>query len=203
LGQEESGAENTLHLAIAYAADPAQSAIYDTIPMPLLRKSNGHHCFWGSLVADRWLANQDVRQAVFLRRRAVEPAAVANAEKFESVAGIVPVLIDHGMCFNGRSLDFQTAPAHGLYSSLSVYQGLTCVSQLKFWIDRAKSFEMNRLWELLRILPRNWVSVCGQDRWHAVLEKVPERAQRLPRLLEESLEHIQARQKAIAEQQFD
>lgn len=176
------------HLAIAYPVNPDQQTVHDLLPDPAWLTLANKECFWGALVADKWLANLDCRQAVFVRRRALQAGSVQNLQPDDRTPGLHAILIDQGLCFNGRSLDFKIAPAHGLYASRIAYRGLTSLAQLEPWIEMAQSLSPSYLEDLVKSLPADWIdggfADCAPQLCHGLLR----RAMQLPRLLELTLE---------------
>jgi len=179
------------HIAISFPVNPNLQSVYDILPDPSWALLTDRECFWGALVADKWLANLDSRQAVFVRRRSIEPGAVQNVD-LASVSGIQPILIDQGLCFNGRSLDFKVAPAHGLYPSAIPYHGLKELSQLGLWIKRAQALPEEFFRSLIQSIPKQWLTGDLSDRLQSLCETLLRRAQSLPRLLDPSLSYLLA-----------
>jgi hypothetical protein len=75
-----------LHFASALPCDPRQSSIFDFAPQSIAASVENADDFVGALIADLWLGNADMRQAVYSR----SPAGRWQA-----------TFIDHGMCFGG------------------------------------------------------------------------------------------------------
>jgi hypothetical protein len=176
------------HLAISYPVNPEQQTIHDFLPDPSWLLLANRECFWGALVADKWLANLDCRQAVFVRRRALQSNSVQNLPCSDQAPGLHAILIDQGLCFNGRSLDFKIAPTHGLYSSRIAYQGLSSVAQLQPWIKMAQSLSAACLEALIRTLPADWLEGYLASKALQLSEGLLLRAQQLPRILELTLD---------------
>jgi hypothetical protein len=99
------------------------------------------------------------------------------------------------LCFNGRSLDFKIAPAHGLYSSRIAYQGLSSVVQLEPWIKMAQSLSVSYLEALISTLPADWLDGNLASKALQLSQGLLLRAQQLPRLLELTLDCLDAPQK--------
>ncbi len=176
------------HLAIAYPVNPDQQSVHDMLPEPSWLLIANKECFWGALVADKWLANLDHRQAIFIRRRNLQPTTVQNLHPDDRAPGLLAILIDQGLCFNGRSLDFKVAPAHGLYPNRIPYRGLSSVSQLQPWIDLAQSLTLSHLEDLVNALPKDWLDGEYDSQTEKLCQGLILRAKQLPRLLELTLE---------------
>jgi hypothetical protein len=176
------------HLAIAYPVNPDRQTVHDLLPDPAWLTLANKECFWGALVADKWLANLDCRQAIFVRRRALQAASVQNLEPGDHSPGLHAILIDQGLCFNGRSLDFKIAPAHGLYSSRIAYRGLSSVAQLEPWIQLAQSLSQSFLQALVKALPEDWLDLDFAATIPQLCDALLQRAIQLPRLLELTLD---------------
>lgn len=176
------------HLAIAYPVNPDQQTVHDLLPDPAWLTLANKECFWGALVADKWLANLDCRQAVFVRRRALQAGSVQNLQPDDRSPGLHAILIDQGLCFNGRSLDFKIAPAHGLYSSRIAYRGLSSLAQLEPWIKLAQSLSQSSLQALVKTLPMDWLGSDFAAKVPQLCDALVKRAMQLPRLLELTLE---------------
>ncbi len=177
------------HLAIAYPVNPDEQSVHDILPEPSWLLLANKECFWGALVADKWLANLDSRQAVFIRRRCLQPTTVQNLHPVDHAPpGLLAILIDQGLCFNGRSLDFKVAPGHGLYPNRIPYRGLSSVSQLQPWIDLAQSLTLSHLEVLFKALPKDWLEGEHDDQSEKLCHGLILRAKQLPRLLELTLQ---------------
>ena len=180
------------HLAIAYPVNPEAQSVHDMLPEPSWLLLANKECFWGALVADKWLANLDCRQAIFIRRRNLQPSTVQNLPPDERAPGLHAILIDQGLCFNGRSLDFKVAPRHGLYANRIPYRGLSSVSQLQPWIEMAQSLTLTHLEDLVSALPEDWLDGEYESLVAQVCQGLMLRAKQLPRILELTLEFLAA-----------
>ncbi len=197
LGLAASSSDKSLHLALAYPTNPEKNTIFDILPESNLRLVENRRVFWGALVADRWLANQDCRQAIFLRRRSMDKSKVLNMDPTVEATGISAILIDQGMCFNGRALDFKTAPAHGLYSDAAVYAGLTDLAQLEPWITLAQGLQASYFHQVLTQIPTEWLNSNSIEKFTSICEHLPVRAQRLMSLLASTLNELKGRASSI------
>jgi hypothetical protein len=69
-GRGERRCEPGLHFGSRYPVDPLRQAVYDYLPLSLLRVVLNADSFCGMLAFDKWVSNANGRQAVFFRDRA-------------------------------------------------------------------------------------------------------------------------------------
>jgi hypothetical protein len=69
-GRTERRCEPGLHFGSRYPVDPLRQAVYDYLPLSLLRVVLNADSFCGMLAFDKWVSNANGRQAVFFRDRA-------------------------------------------------------------------------------------------------------------------------------------
>ena len=172
----------TLHFGSRLPVNPEQQAVYDFVPAPLLGSVLNRQHFVGALALDCWLANVDVRQAVFFRgtpRRWVENSMVHGSKK-----ALIALMIDNGQCFNGGRWSFKTAQPVTPYRASEVYAGVSGLESFARWIERIAAISTNLLDALRTNIPAEWV-FQDENALDCLLEDLFRRKRLVPRLLSE------------------
>lgn len=152
------------HFGSAYPGDPGRVAVFDFVPDALLAKVVNLRDFLGILVFDKWFANADARQCVYLRAR-LRDFAPAYADHPLRV-GFLSLMIDHGFLLNGPHWDFPDSPLQGLYMRTSVYEAVRGWDDFQPWLDRIVSFPEDVVDRALKQIPPEWL-----DGDHEALER--------------------------------
>ncbi len=61
--------EPGLHFGSQYPGNPLRKAVYDYVPLSVLRTVSNVEAFSGMVAFDKWVSNADGRQAIFFRER--------------------------------------------------------------------------------------------------------------------------------------
>ena len=179
--------EPGLHFGSRYPVDPSRQAVYDYVPLSLLRMVVNVESFLGMVCFDKWMSNADGRQAIFFRDRAKRwlDAEATDAEgRLIGPRSLVYVanMIDHGFVFNAQHWDFSDLPEQGLYSRREVYQGVTGFDSFEPWLSRIRNISTEALDDAYKRIPAEWHG--GEwDRLEDLLERLYVRRQKLPELL--------------------
>lgn len=127
-----------------FPCDPLRTPVYDFLPDSLLQAVANRDGFLGMLVFDKWTCNCDSRQSVFYR-----PAS-GNSQQY------VATMIDQGFCFNANEWNFPDAPLRGLYSRLSVYEGVVGLNSFEPFLSRLEYLAEDFLEEAAASVPPEW-----------------------------------------------
>jgi hypothetical protein len=95
--------EGTIHLGSPCPINPEQAPIFDYLPIRLISKIVNLHEFATIFIFDKWVAQTDMRQAVFVRDQTVAVGVGFRAH-----------FIDHGMSFGGALWTLSHGPLQGL-----------------------------------------------------------------------------------------
>lgn len=159
-----------LHFASLYPGNPSRTIVHDLFPSMVKRTFLNSEDFIGALVADKWLANSDIRQAVYFRA----------GEKW------ICQMIDFGSILNGPHWQIHDQPWFGLAADRSVYCISEPLARLEKWLRRVECFPECALFEIAAEIPDEWL---GRERLELerLLERLLRRRHRLWFLLEDCL----------------
>ena len=132
-----------LHLASAYAIDPAEGHVFDYLPENMMQQVANLLDFARVLVLDKWTGNADGRQAVFslqAKRRARYNAT----------------FIDQGYCFNAGEWNFPDSPLRGVYARNCVYNHVTGWDVFEPALTRAEEMNIDEIWRIAAEIPAEW-----------------------------------------------
>ncbi|MGC8794874.1 MAG: HipA family kinase [Bryobacteraceae bacterium] len=164
------------HWGSRYPGHPDRVSVYDYLPDVLLRRVTNLREFAGILAFDKWMGNSNGRQAVFVRPGPQQPAGSGGM--------FFALMIDQGYVLNGPFWDFPDAPLHGLYHRPTVYEPVTGWESFQPWLDRILHFPVEVMDRACKQVPLEWME--GEEAaLEAVLEKLLERRQRVPDLIEQ------------------
>lgn len=180
LGARRQPVQPGWHFGSRYPGDPATTAVYDFLPDVLLSQVVNRRDFLGVLVADKWLANADGRQAVYYRARIERP----SGEGTFPASGFVASMIDHGFVFNGPEWKLEAGPLHGLAPRSVVYHQVRSLDDFQPWLHRVAHFPEEIADVALRSLPPEWFE-NDREELEALLERLLKRGSKTAeRLLE-------------------
>ena len=94
------------------------------------------------LVLDKWAANCDGRQCVFVRN--------PRARKYRVT------FIDHGYCFNAGEWTFPDTPLRGVYPCNRVYEGVTGWESFEPALSRAQEMSLDDISACAAGMPSEW-----------------------------------------------
>jgi hypothetical protein len=180
LGNSRSTVAPGWHFGSRYPGDPAKVAVYDFVPDSLLQKVENLHEFLGMLALDKWAANADSRQSIFLRARLRE--YIPSYEKHPLRTGFLALMIDHGYLFNGPHWDFPDSPLQGLYFRPMVYRGVRGYDDFQPWLDRIVNFPETVVDDAIKSMPPEWID-GDEDHLAGLMERLLRRGKRVPDLI--------------------
>ena len=184
VGRGKLRCEPGLHFGSQYPGDPARRAVYDYVPLSILRLVLNADTFCGMVAFDKWVSNADGRQAIFFRDRAKHWLRVGHPPQEISPRSLVYVvnMIDHGFAFNAQNWEFSDSPEIGLYSRPEVYSGVSGYESFEPWLDLIRHFPVEVLDDAYRKTPPEWHG-GDWDGMESLLERLYRRRVRVPELL--------------------
>jgi len=174
------------HFGSRFPGNPDRDAVYDYLPDSLLAQVRNLRQFLGIFVFDKWTANSDSRQAVFVRQRIKdwldEDPAPALAK------GFIALMIDHGYAFDGPHWEFNDNPLQGFYFRPLVYHDVHGLDDFEPWLTRAREAPAELFDGILRDLPRPWLPESDGDQAERLVEQLYHRRKRVAELVESAAE---------------
>ena len=119
-----------------------EAQVFEHLPEAMSSRVANMKDFPRSLVLDKWTANSDGRQAVFVR----EPRDRRYRTMF----------IDQGYCFNAGEWNFPDLVLHGIYYRNYVYTGVTGWESFEPALTRAEEADPIDLWRCAEPIPPEW-----------------------------------------------
>jgi len=170
------------HFGSCFPGDPATVAVFDFIPDSVLEKVVNVAEFLGALVFDKWTANCDSRQSIFVRGRLREflPAYADHPLR----VGYFALMMDHGFIFDGPHWHYADSPIQGLYHRTDVYRGVRGWEDFQPWLDRVVHFPVEAMDDALKQVPPEWLQ-GDEDSVELLLEQLMARRKRLPDLIQD------------------
>lgn len=188
-GKESRRCPPGLHFGSRYPVDPSRQAIYDYVPLTLLRMVVNRETFLGMVAFDKWVSNADGRQAVFFRARAGDwlTAERLEADPEHGPRSLVYVanMIDHGFAFNAHHWDFSENPEQGLYTRREVYEGVRGFDDFEPWLGRIRNLPPSVLDDAYKYIPPDWYDEQW-DELESLLERLYARRAETPDLIRKS-----------------
>ena len=187
VGREPRRCEPGLHFGSRYPVHPLRQAVYDYLPVSLLRVVLNADSFCGMLAFDKWVSNANGRQAVFFRDRARRWLPAVGSPPAVSPRSLVYVaaMIDHGFAFEAQNWSFSDSPERGLYSRREVYERVSGFEAFEPWLGRIRNCSSNVLDDVYKNVPPEWHG-GDWDGLEALLEQLHRRRSRVPDLVREA-----------------
>ena len=175
-GRTERRCEAGMHFGSRYPVDPLRQAVYDYLPVSLLRTVLNADSFCGMLAFDKWVSNANGRQAVFFRDRARRWLPEVGSRSAVSPRSLVyvAVMIDHGFAFQAQNWSFSDSPERGLYSRREVYEQVRGFEAFEPWLDRIRHCSIGVLDSVYKKVPPAWHD-GDWDSLDGLLEKLYQR----------------------------
>ena len=180
LGRSRLEVEPGWHFGSCFPGDPAKVAVYDFLPDVLLSQVVNQREFLGMLAFDKWTANADSRQAIFVRARVRE--FVRASVEHPLRVGFVALMMDHGYVFDGPQWAYRDSPIQGLYFRTQIYESVRGWDDFQPWLDQIVHFPEDVIDEALKTLPPDWVA-GEEDALNDLLENLMRRRNRVADLL--------------------
>lgn len=119
-----------------------ETQVFDYLPESMLARVSNLGDFPRCLVFDKWTANCDGRQAIFIRR--------PRDRRYRAV------FIDQGYCFNAGEWTFPDTPLRGAYPRECVYTAVTGWESFEPALTRAEEADLIDLWRCAEPIPPEW-----------------------------------------------
>lgn len=143
-----------------YPGNPARVAVFDYVPLSLLRLMANLRAFAGMAAFDKWVSNADGRQAIFLRDKAKKWVDEVDGRPVEAISSrklvYVAVMVDHGFAFDAHNWAFHDSPMRGIYPRREVYGGITNSEAFEPWLGRIENLRAGVFDDIQRTLPPEW-----------------------------------------------
>ena len=184
VGRRKLRCEPGLHFGSRYPGDPSRRAVYDYVPLSILRLVLNADTFCGMVAFDKWVSNADGRQAIFFRDRAKHWLRVGDPIDRISPRSLVYVvnMIDHGFAFNAQNWEFSDSPEIGLYSRSEVYSAVSGYHSFEPWLDLIRHCPADVFDEAYKKTPPEWHG-GDWDGIESLLERLYRRRLRVPDLV--------------------
>ncbi len=177
------------HFGSRFPGNPDRDAVYDYLPDSLLAQVHNLRHFLGVFVFDKWTANSDSRQAIFVRQRIKEwmdSSDMATHDMSPLAKGFVALMIDHGYAFDGPHWEFGDSAMQGFYFRSMVYLGVRRLDDFEPWLTRVREAPAELFDGILRDLPRQWLPGGDDEAVERLVEQLYVRRRLVADLVERS-----------------
>jgi hypothetical protein len=170
LGRTRERCQPGLQFGSRFAGGTMPGQLLDFLPEEQLGEVKNLAEFAGILALDKWTANANGRQAVFVRRQ--------RERRYSAV------FIDFGYCFHAGEWRFEDAPLRGVYVRNTVYQEVKEWNSFEPWLTRMETMAAETVWAAAGEIPPEWY---GGDlsEMETLVEKLLARRSRIRELIEE------------------
>lgn len=131
-----------LQFGSRFVAQTASDPIVDYLPEKQLAEVQNLKEFAGILALDKWTANCDSRQALFVRQR--------SESRYRAV------FIDFGHCFDAGNWRFYDSPIRGGYYDNRVYRQIAGWEAFEPWLTRIETISSQTIMDIVHQLPKEW-----------------------------------------------
>ncbi len=169
-----------IHFGSRCPVDPGRIAMYDFLPRKLLSKISNLPDLLMAYVFDKWVAQCDSRQAIFVRERA--PGATPRFRAY---------LIDNGLSFGGSRWELGDLPLAGLFHDRSIYaeRDFAAISHLN--VEKIQELPEEILFSILRDVPEEWLQPTDREEMIRLVEALAKRRITLHDTIERTLRQLQ------------
>lgn len=167
------------HLGSLYKGVPDAVSLYDYLPAGLVGKVSNVSDFTGALVCDKWMANSDYRQALFIREKTVSCGPNAPSRP-----GFRAWMIDNGNVFDGAKWRFTDTSVGCRYHLREVYNYVRGWSDFERWFEGAREIARRTLEHAVLGIPRDWL-VGHEVQLDVIIERLRQRVHKLPHLIDQ------------------
>ena len=142
LGRTRERCRAGLHFGSRFAGGMMPGQVVDYLPEEQMTELKNLAEFAGILALDKWTANANGRQAVFVRRQ--------RERRYKAV------FIDFGYCFHAGEWRFEDAPLRGVYYRNDVYREITGWQSFEPWLARLETLSEDTVWAIANEVPPEW-----------------------------------------------
>ena len=177
------------HFGSRFPGNPDRDAVYDYLPDSLLGQVQNLRHFLGVFAFDKWAANSDSRQSIFVRQRIrewLEEPDLPSRGSSPLAKGFIALMIDHGYAFDGPHWEFNDSPMQGFYFRPMVYQGVRKLDDFEPWLTRIREAPAELFDGILRDLPRQWLPGGDDAPAERLVEQLYRRRKLVAGLIESS-----------------
>ena len=175
LGREKVRCVAGLQFGARYMGGLMPGQVVDYLPVEQLGEIRNLEEFCGVLALDKWTANANGRQAVFLRK--------ARERRYRAC------FIDQGYCFHAGEWRFEDSPLRGVYPRDEVYAHVSGWESFEPWLTRLETMEDGVVWRAAESIPPEWYGRDGTagdlGELEALVEKLLLRRGRIRELIVE------------------
>jgi hypothetical protein len=142
LGREKVRCRAGLQFGARYMGGLMPGQVVDYLPVEQLGETRNLEEFCGVLALDKWTANANGRQAVFLRK--------ARERRYKAC------FIDQGYCFHAGEWRFEDTPLRGVYPRNEVYAHVAGWESFEPWLTRMETMDDGVVWRAAESIPPEW-----------------------------------------------
>jgi hypothetical protein len=176
-------ADSTVHFGSRYVGSPDSPVIYDFLPDAFLEGVLNRDHFLGVLVFDKWVSNNDQRQAVFSRQ---------DLDRDSKRSHWVADMIDNGGAFQGADWTFRESPVQGAYFRQAAYGQDLSWRDAEPWVERMMSLDWSLVDAARSQIPPNWIR-GDESAVELLLTRLWKRRELIPTLVRDTIDWINHR----------
>ena len=169
LGRKRVPCQPGLQFGSRFAGGTMPGQVVDYLPGEQLAELKNLGEFAGILAFDKWTANANGRQAVFVRRQ--------RERRYKAV------FIDFGYCFQAGEWRFDDAPLRGVYYRNEVYREICGFESFRPWIENLETIPEETVWAVANEVPPEWYG-GDQREMESLVERLLKRRSRIRELIE-------------------
>jgi hypothetical protein len=131
-----------LQFGSRFVGDAASDHVMDYLPEKQLAEVENLKEFAGILALDKWTANCDSRQALFVKQ--------PSESRYRAV------FIDFGHCFDAGDWRFHDSPIRGGYHDNRVYRHIAGWEAFEPWLTHIETISSQTIWDIVHQMPKEW-----------------------------------------------
>jgi len=171
LGTRSIAIEPGLHIGSLCPVDPTLKPIYDFLPQSFLAKISNLPDFAKTLVVDVFLAQADLRQAIFVRDGSKHSLALRA------------YFIDHGRALGGSTWELRDLHSHRFYWDRRIYSIMDTASIAEIALRSLATITEGELCRMMQDVPREWFAPGDHAALERLITLLQRRKDRLPSLV--------------------
>jgi HipA-like protein len=171
--------EPGIHFGSECPVNPDKVAIFDFLPRPLVARISNVSDFGRVLVADRWLCQNDSRQAIFFRERSTGSSLSMRV-----------VFLDNGHLLGGPEWTFHDSELRGFYLDPTVYSTFDLTAICRLTMDTICAITEEEIYACFDHIPETWLRLENTQSVRGLCAALVKRQYRLDYLVERQLEAL-------------